>query len=495
MSIAIEDESGGAALNPVERTARFASVRSLVSRQGSAGTVALPLFKREDRSIARSIASDLWHRQALMLSDALAAVLSLTLVLIVAGSAVEPSVLAAVPLIVLANRASGLYGRDPLVLHKTTLDDAPALFRIGGLFTLVVWLVHGEAAMLAPGHLVLLWALASILPLVGRAGARAATGRLTAAERCLVIGDPATIATLGAKLEASRANAEVAATLTVSDTAPVDPFELEETLRLRAIDRVIVAPTSATGGEVAEAIRAAKVLGVRVTVAPRLLQVMGPQVEYDDIDGLMVLGVRSFGLDPSSRVVKRAFDLVASTIAICVCAPLMALIAIAIAVDSRGPILFRQLRVGRDGRRFKILKFRSMVDDAEARKAALSHLNEAQGLFKIADDPRITSCGRILRRFCLDELPQLFNVWRGEMSLVGPRPLVIDEDALILGLDRSRLQLTPGMTGHWQVLGSSRIPMAEMVVIDSLYIANWSLWTDVKLLLRTVSLVLSRSGV
>jgi lipopolysaccharide/colanic/teichoic acid biosynthesis glycosyltransferase len=158
-------------------------------------------------------------------------------------------------------------------------------------------------------------------------------------------------------------------------------------------------------------------------------------------------------------------------------------------------VIFGQIRVGRDGKRFRILKFRSMVHQAEALKPTVMHLNEAEGLFKIAADPRVTPVGRVLRGCALDELPQLFNVWRGDMSLVGPRPLVVDEDAKITGLDRSRLSLTPGMTGHWQVLGSARIPIQEMVAIDYLYVAHWSLWNDVKLLLRTVPLILSRRGV
>jgi lipopolysaccharide/colanic/teichoic acid biosynthesis glycosyltransferase len=152
--------------------------------------------------------------------------------------------------------------------------------------------------------------------------------------------------------------------------------------------------------------------------------------------------------------------------------------------------------VGRDGRHFEIVKFRSMVPDAEARKHTLRELNEAAGgLFKITRDPRVTRVGRWLRRTSLDELPQLFNVFRGEMSLVGPRPLVVDEDALVRGLDRSRLYLTPGMTGPWQVLGSTRVPMHEMVAIDYLYVASWTLWTDVKILVRTVGHVFSRNGI
>ena len=137
-----------------------------------------------------------------------------------------------------------------------------------------------------------------------------------------------------------------------------------------------------------------------------------------------------------------------------------------------------------------------MVTDADAQKDDLRSLNEAGcGTFKIAEDPRITRVGAFLRRTALDELPQLLNVWRGEMSLVGPRPLVVDEDAKIEGLDRSRLHLTPGMTGHWQILGSGRIPLNEMVGIDYLYVANWSLWTDLKILLRTVPYMLARRGI
>jgi lipopolysaccharide/colanic/teichoic acid biosynthesis glycosyltransferase len=151
--------------------------------------------------------------------------------------------------------------------------------------------------------------------------------------------------------------------------------------------------------------------------------------------------------------------------------------------------------VGRDGNHFRIVKFRSMVADAEMRKATLLSRNEAgDGLFKIRDDPRVTRVGGVLRRTSLDELPQLFNVLRGEMSLVGPRPLVVDEDERVFGLDRSRLDLTPGMTGPWQVLGA-RVPLHEMVGIDYLYVANWSLWLDVKILARTVAHVFRRGNV
>src|SRR6202035_2290188 len=171
------------------------------------------------------------------------------------------------------------------------------------------------------------------------------------------------------------------------------------------------------------------------------------------------------------------------------------MIALAIKFDSRGPVLFRQNRIGQGGVRFQMLKFRSMFWDAETRQAALLDQNEAQGgLFKIRDDPRRTRVGRLLRQISLDELPQLVNVLRGHMSLVGPRPLVPDEDALVAAWQRRRLTLRPGMTGLWQIYGSARIPMSEMVKIDYLYGANWSIWLDFKILIRTIPYLVRRRG-
>jgi exopolysaccharide biosynthesis polyprenyl glycosylphosphotransferase len=260
------------------------------------------------------------------------------------------------------------------------------------------------------------------------------------------------------------------------------------------VHRIILAPTTTDACEVTELIRVAKVVGVRVSVLPRMLEAVGTAVEFDDVDGMTMLGVRRFGLVRSSRLLKRAFDIVVGACLLLLTGPVMAAIALAIRFDTEGPVLFRQPRVGRDGRHFRMFKFRSMVIDADGQKDRLRALNEAGvGLFKITDDPRVTRVGSFLRRTSLDELPQLFNVLRGEMSLVGPRPLVIDEDAQVVGLDRSRLHLTPGMTGPWQVLGT-RVPIQEMVGIDYLYVANWSLWLDVKIMLRTVRHVLRRAN-
>jgi lipopolysaccharide/colanic/teichoic acid biosynthesis glycosyltransferase len=188
---------------------------------------------------------------------------------------------------------------------------------------------------------------------------------------------------------------------------------------------------------------------------------------------------------------KRSLDLVASLVSLVVLAPLFALIAVAIKLDSRGPVFFRQTRMGQGDETFRIWKFRTMAADADARKAEVAHLNKHlhnggdPRMFKIPNDPRITRVGGFLRRTSLDELPQLFNVLRGEMSVVGPRPLILEEDRHVGAWGRQRLDLKPGLTGPWQVLGRNEIPFAEMVRLDYLYVTAWSLFSDLKLILRT----------
>jgi lipopolysaccharide/colanic/teichoic acid biosynthesis glycosyltransferase len=229
-------------------------------------------------------------------------------------------------------------------------------------------------------------------------------------------------------------------------------------------------------------------------VLPSLFEVVGSSVEFDDVGGVVVLGLRHYGLSRSSRALKRAFDIALSSLTLLALLPLFVVIAVAIRIDSRGPVFFRQRRIGRRDRDFEIVKFRTMGANAEAVKHELMELNEADGLFKIENDPRITRVGSFLRRTGLDELPQLLNVIRGDMSLVGPRPLIPDEDRQVEGWARRRLEVPPGMTGHWQVLGSARVPLREMLKIDYLYGANWSLWGDMKILLRTIPFVVSRRG-
>lgn len=197
----------------------------------------------------------------------------------------------------------------------------------------------------------------------------------------------------------------------------------------------------------------------------------------------------------SSRF-KRAMDMTIAAGLLLALVPMLLALAAAIKLTSRGPILFRSERIGRQGASFEMLKFRTMYDGADDDRAALLQRNEIRRICKTAHDPRLTRIGHILRRYSFDELPQLVNVLRGQMSLVGPRPLVRDEDALIKGWQRRRHAATPGMTGVWQIIGKdeTRAPLAEMVRLDSLYHSDWSLWLDVKILLRTVPYVLFGRG-
>jgi lipopolysaccharide/colanic/teichoic acid biosynthesis glycosyltransferase len=205
-------------------------------------------------------------------------------------------------------------------------------------------------------------------------------------------------------------------------------------------------------------------------------------------------------LSPSARLMKRSLDLLVAVFALLVLGLPFALVALVIKLESRGPVFFRQARIGEGGKPFEIWKFRTMVADADSRKTEFEHLNmhRAPGgdprMFKIAGDPRITRAGRVLRRFAIDELPQLFNVVRGEMSLVGPRPLIPEEHQFVTDWGHKRLTLRPGMTGLWQVLGRSGIPFDEMVRLDYVYVNTWSLWNDVRLLARTIPVVLASRG-
>jgi exopolysaccharide biosynthesis polyprenyl glycosylphosphotransferase len=325
--------------------------------------------------------------------------------------------------------------------------------------------------------------------------------RTVAEERLLLVGDAATHARLQHKLETGDFKARLVGRLSlkrVSDFSaeerPVDEATLRQLVQDLDAHRVLVVPSQTNPQVTLDLIRAVKALGVSVSIVPHVFDVVGHSVVFDDLGGMTLLGVRRFALNRSSQLVKRSLDVAAGAVALVLFAPLLAVVAAAVKLDSRGPVFFRQERIGRDGKSFRIFKFRTMVPDAEERKAALMVHNEASGLFKIDADPRITRVGRVLRKTSLDELPQLFNVLLGEMSLVGPRPLIVSEDQRITGYDRRRLHLTPGMTGHWQIMGSARVPMHEMVKIDYLYVATWSLFGDLKILLRTVPYMLARRG-
>ncbi|HKP21791.1 MAG TPA: sugar transferase [Thermoleophilaceae bacterium] len=450
---------------------------------------------------------DTTYRRLLGLADILsAAIAGFVGVQLLGDDTVSPLALVAIPMVLLVGKVTRLYDRDEHLVKKTTLDEAPELFRVATLYTLLAWL---SATLVVNGYLgsvqvLALWGLLFGLMLVTRSAARAVARTVSTEERCLVLGDAEAAHWMADKLQSTGGVRAV-----IVGRVPLEPdhpgtngipvlgdFErLGLVLAEQDIDRVIIAPATSLSDHILDAIRLVKALGVKVSVLPRLFEVVGSSVEFDEIDGMMLLGVRRYGLTQSSAALKRCLDITGAGLGLLVLAPLFLVVAVAIKLDTKGPVLFRQRRMGCRNKPFEMLKFRTMVDGAEAQKHALAHRNEAgAGLFKIDGDPRITRVGAILRSTSLDELPQLINVLRGEMALVGPRPLVIDEDAHIEGWQRRRLLLPPGMTGLWQVFGSARIPLPEMVKIDYLYGANWSLWLDIKILLRTVPFVLGRRG-
>jgi exopolysaccharide biosynthesis polyprenyl glycosylphosphotransferase len=234
---------------------------------------------------------------------------------------------------------------------------------------------------------------------------------------------------------------------------------------------------------------------IDLIVASSLIDVAGDRTTIRLVDGLPMLQVEHPTLTGARRLVKAGFDRVGAALLLALLSPLLAGLAVAIRLDSPGPVMFRQVRVGKGGREFLIYKFRTMYTDAEARLSEIRHLNEYDGvLFKMRDDPRVTRMGRWLRRLSLDELPQLLNVLGGSMSLVGPRPPLPQEVAVYPEDMCRRLAVRPGMTGLWQVSGRSDLPWEEAVRLDLRYVENWSLSLDLVILLRTLSAVVRSSG-
>ncbi|HIC93861.1 MAG TPA: undecaprenyl-phosphate glucose phosphotransferase [Anaerolineae bacterium] len=270
---------------------------------------------------------------------------------------------------------------------------------------------------------------------------------------------------------------------------------LPRLLQEQAVDEVIITLPWTSHRKVIRLMGHCERQGVRAKIVPDLFQMSLNRVDVDDINGIPLIGVKEVTIRGWNLAIKRAMDVVIASVGLVLCAPLMGLIALLIKADSPGPVLFRQVRVGRGGRLFTLYKFRSMRQEAEAERAQLLDLNEATGpIFKIRDDPRLTRVGKLLRRTSLDELPQLYNVLRGEMSLVGPRPPIPSEVEQYQEWHRRRLEVSPGVTGLWQVSGRSDLTFDEMVMLDLFYAENWSLWLDLKILLRTIPTIILGTG-
>jgi exopolysaccharide biosynthesis polyprenyl glycosylphosphotransferase len=410
------------------------------------------------------------------------------------------------PVWVVAAKVYGLYDHDEERTDHSTVDEVVAVFHLvtvaAWVFFIGAWLT--ELAYVDFPKLALFWATAIGAVSLARAGARAICRRRAAYLQNAVIVGAGDVGQLVSRKILQHPEYGINLVGFV-DSSPRErrpglehvavlgaPDRLAEIVRSSGIERVIFAFSNERHDVTLDLIRSLKDLDVQVDIVPRLFEIVGPSVGIHTVEGLPLVGLRPLRLARSSRALKRMLDLFGSVVGLLLLAPVFAVVALLIKLDSPGPVFFRQVRMGTGDRTFRIYKFRTMVADADDRKAAYAHLNKhaADGgdprMFKIAGDPRITRIGEFLRRYSIDELPQLINVLKGEMSLVGPRPLILDEDEYVQTWARERLKLKPGMTGWWQVLGRTDIPFEEMTKLDYLYVTGWSLRNDLALILRTI---------
>jgi exopolysaccharide biosynthesis polyprenyl glycosylphosphotransferase len=403
--------------------------------------------------------------------------------------------------------AYGLYERQTRAIAPSSLDEVADLFHALLAGSLVL-LVAGQGfskllewSVYSPLEAAMFLGLALVLIPLGRACVRNwVLPSVLRPRRALIVGAGPEGRVVQKKLESHPEFGLQVIGFVDAERGPEvlgAPNDLPRLIDTLEVDWVVMATSAEPTGEMLDLMRAVRRPDVHLSIVPSYSELFASNATIEELQGIPVVSLPPMRLSRSIRTVKRAIDLVASGLGLLALTPLLAVIAIAIRVDSKGPIFFRQKRHGRGGSEFEIVKFRTMVADAEAQRLAMAHLNEMEGagpLFKMANDPRITKIGAFLRKTSLDELPQLWNVLRGQMSLVGPRPFVVHESEQITGWAGRRLDTTPGITGLWQILGRNDIPFDEMVKLDYVYVTNWSLWWDIKILLRTIPTVLGRKG-
>ncbi|HXV96477.1 MAG TPA: sugar transferase [Gaiellaceae bacterium] len=412
--------------------------------------------------------------------------------------------LLSLPAWVVVAKLYGLYDYDEERTDHSTADDLVGVLH---LVTVGSWLFFAFAAVTHradPGFARLLgfWLFAIACITGGRAIARGlARKHLAYVQNTIIVGAGDVGQLIAKKL---RQHPEYGLNLVgfvdgnpkertenLTDIALLGGLErLPQMVQILDVERVIVAFSNDSHEDMLDLIRSLKDLDIQIDLVPRFFEVIGTNVGIHTAEGLPLIGLPALRLSRSSLVVKRTMDLALSITGLVLLAPLFLAVAVWIRLDSRGPVFFRQLRMGSGDQTFEIFKFRTMTADADERKSEYAALNKhVEGdprMFKIPNDPRVTRSGKVLRRFSIDELPQLINVVRGEMSLVGPRPLILEEDLHVVDWRRRRLNLKPGITGLWQVLGRDDIGFEEMVRLDYVYVTTWSMLNDLKLILRTI---------
>jgi exopolysaccharide biosynthesis polyprenyl glycosylphosphotransferase len=308
--------------------------------------------------------------------------------------------------------------------------------------------------------------------------------------RALLVGAPDARSHLRQSLGTSRGGIEYEF---VGEVAP--DHSVEDALAAPQLDELLIADSGLDENRLLEIVEAAHRSNVRVRVAPRTTELLIERGEYVASLGTPLFDLRSPIFAGTDWVIKRVFDIVVSILIVVIGLPVWLLIALAVKLTSRGPVFYADPRIGLGEREFRMLKFRTMVAGAARQQQLLERANEATGaLFKIRRDPRVTRVGRVLRRLSLDEIPNVVNVLRGEMSLVGPRPLPVRDFERLEPWHRRRYNVLPGITGLWQVAGRSDLTFDDLVRLDFYYLENWSIWLDISILFRTPGAILSRRG-
>jgi exopolysaccharide biosynthesis polyprenyl glycosylphosphotransferase len=404
-------------------------------------------------------------------------------------------------------------GYDPRFIGVGT-DEFRRILNAGVCLTAVVAvLAYATKTEIARGYVVIALPCITVFDLAARYWLRRRLHKLrslgSCARRVVAVGHASLVASLAAELRRDtyhglsivaacvagppdqQANAEITGIPAVAGLGSVP-----EVVRMYRADTVaVLACPEMSGVQLRDLAWELEKTDTDLCVAPALLDVAGPRTTIRPVAGLPLLHLDHPEFTGARRVIKTAFDRAAALMALILTAPLFAFAALAIKLGDGGPVLFRQIRVGKDGQTFTVLKFRTMVLDAEKRKAQLAGHNETEGvLFKIRKDPRVTRAGGWLRRWSLDELPQLINVLLGDMSMVGPRPALPEEAARYGDHVRRRLMVKPGLTGLWQVNGRSDLSWDESVRLDLRYVENWSFVLDLQILWKTISAVVSGSG-
>ena len=438
----------------------------------------------------------------LFAADLLAILLAIGAMTLVEGTTDPLWVLPTVPLWFVVAKMEGLYDADhPRIWHLTT-DEVPAIFH---------WITLSVAGSLAfiralpDATITIESALALYVVALGaafmfRPVARAIWRRRVPPERALVLGRGKLADAVSRKLalepghhlslleyserDSSNGNGSLRSDVKLEELSKED---LEFLLNEAGVERVVLAVPELDEATLARVVASCRASGVKLSVMPPMRAMLGTAVQLNHIAEMPVIEYGTWGTSPSTMAIKRGVDIVLSAAGILVLAPLMLAIAVAVKTTSRGPALFRQVRAGRDAKPFKILKFRTMCHDAEERiSEVISPDDLSEPMFKLREDPRVTKVGRYLRRTSLDELPQLLNVLRGDMSLVGPRPEELWLVERYGETQRFRLQMRPGLTGPMQVHGRGELNFQERLAVEREYVENYSLRKDLKILLRTI---------